>query len=1100
MKDNVLFIPNLQCNQKKNLGDGMGRRFFINNFNSIPEANSRKEAKMSNRGLSQKKTFLVITLSLLIGIGTIFAEGSRYLIITHDDFYSAIQPLKEWKHKKGITTKVVSVPSGITPAAIRDTIRKYQPEYVLLVGDTSRLPVGQTSPCISDNYYADTIGDYKAELAVGRFSCRTADECKTMVSKTLGYERNPFISDTLWYKKGTVAVRFDNEADTLGYYVSDMRFATTCMRDYAGFVVDSLFYRADSGWHNQGPDSARHIVNAINNGRSFLLFRGFGASDSQYHNWKKPMNVKPESTNNGFKLPIIFGGCCQTVFTPGDSGVGEAWLRVGTDTNPKGAVAYIGNPIHALAARIRTHMICGFFKSVFVYDSLTLGRAFLFGKDSLYRAALDSVTRYVEWNLLGDPELNLWTAVPQPLLVTHESIIPTGSQTFIVTVKEQNGQPLSNALVCVMMPNDSSVYEYGYTDEFGTIPLQINPKDSGWLYVTVTARNHIPYEDSCLVEPIGPDATGPNQGRHLARAPNSTELEWTFYANRSIFWQWMKEPTARLLTYIGKGKYPSIAKNKEGSAWISYTAGDSLNCFIRDNGGTWKKVNVALADSIGAPSLVLSVYPDQTGPLGYVVYMAKTDELGQCIHFSAFDSLGVYYHTVLDNGDVYEPAISITPKDLLHIVWRKDNRIYYITTIDGITPGYIREGGQPRWSEKVPISTRPPQRPTEPASNPFTETYGDFVYVTWRGPNEEGDSTKGDIWRRAKRITDSLWRTPENQSLTPNNESNFPVMSTNFVTVWQEQINDTNWDIWARFEPEPSSQPIFETPMSSKFPHIAGYWDPTSVIPTFICNAIWTEQIDTNHYEIRFGRYRYPSDAYDNSYYTVEIGDTSPSPYCIERDGFYQYGSHSVDYSNQGLKYQLPYLNPQYSYLLRAIIYRTGHNNWIEEFYTDSTLTATVLFEPNKPETVWFQLPKESYENTEVLQEIEKIVGSQALIADLRLYQTEVFEDSGGGGGAQSAGSFSFQSPKLYQSFPNPFKFRVNIRYELPVPSKVSLTIYDITGRAVRKLLDEVKEPGLHAIAWNGRDDRERILPQGIYFYRLKTNEFADTKRIILIR
>jgi len=52
----------------------------------------------------------------------------------------------------------------------------------------------------------------------------------------------------------------------------------------------------------------------------------------------------------------------------------------------------------------------------------------------------------------------------------------------------------------------------------------------------------------------------------------------------------------------------------------------------------------------------------------------------------------------------------------------------------------------------------------------------------------------------------------------------------------------------------------------------------------------------------------------------------------------------------------------------------------------------------------------------------------------------------------------------------------------------------------VRKLLDEVKEPGLHAIAWNGRDDRERILPQGIYFYRLKTNEFADTKRIILIR
>ncbi len=271
------------------------------------------------------------------------------------------------------------------------------------------------------------------------------------------------------------------------------------------------------------------------------------------------------------------------------------------------------------------------------------------------------------------------------------------------------------------------------------------------------------------------------------------------------------------------------------------------------------------------------------------------------------------------------------------------------------------------------------------------------------------------------------------------------------------------------------------------------------MIPTFICNAIWTEQIDTSHYEVKFDQYQYPPEDYDNSYYTVEIGDTNPSPYCVERDGHQQYGPYSVDYSNQGLKYRLPYLNPQYSYLLRAIIYRTGQNNWIEDFYTDSTLTATALFEPNKPETVWFQLPKESYENTEVLQEIEKIVGSQALIADLRLYQKEVFEDSGGGGG-QSAGSFSLQKPSLYQSFPNPFKFRAIIRYQLPLQSKVSLTIYDISGRAVHKLLDEVKEPGQYNIVWDGKDDRRRTIAQGIYFYRLKSDRFSDTKRMVYIK
>jgi len=456
---------------------------------------------------------------------------------------------------------------------------------------------------------------------------------------------------------------------------------------------------------------------------------------------------------------------------------------------------------------------------------------------------------------------------------------------------------------------------------------------------------------------------------------------------------------------------------------------------------------------------------------------------------------------ILDTGDVSSPSIAVTPKDILHVVWQRtdeeQSRIYYITTLDEVTPDMIRGGTKPQWSEIVPVST--PINPiTEPASNPSTEAYGEYVYAAWRGPNENGEFP-GDVWRRARwlELPPGEWYPPDNQSLTPNNESNFPVMSTNLVTVWQEQINDTNWDIWARFEPAATSQPIFQTPKPSTFPHIDGYWEPD--IDVFRCNTIWTEQLTTTLYEVKTGQFGYPFNESDVPYYVVDVGDTNPSPYCIERDGHYQYGSYSVDYSNQGLKYRLPYLNPQYYYLLRAIIYRTGQNNWVEDFYTDSTLTATALFEPNHPETVWFQLPKESYENTEVLQEIEKIVGSQALIADLRLYQKEVFDDSGGGGG-QSASSFSLQRPSLYPSFPNPFKFRANIRYQLPAQSKVSLTIYDITGRAVRKLLDEVKEPGLHTITWDGKDDRGRLLALGIYFYRLKTERFTDSKRLILIR
>ncbi len=770
---------------------------------------------MSNRGLAQKKTFLVIILSLLIGIEAIFAEGSRYLIITHDDFYNAIQPLAEWKNKKGLMTKVTKL-SEIspypTPVQIRDYIRDAylnwnpKPEYILLVGQVISgqpgfLPIGQTSPYRSDNFYADivntsgdTISDTLADVLVGRFPCTTTNQCNIMVAKILNFERTPLLVDTLWFRRATT-IQQDTSAspgDTIHYQKRGVMFACSLMVNFGNFTLIDTLTKANPT-HNYS-----NVIDALNLGRIFLFYTGEGLQT----NWGDPFNVLPESESlrNGFKLPVIFSWSCWTVQQSSANSFGERWLRV----DNKGAVGYIGTSAVGFA-ECRSPVARNFYRAIFTHNIFNLGKALNEGKDSLWYINYPNTDPrmrhwyYTEWNLLGDPELNLWTAVPQPLLVTHNSVIPTGPQTFIVAVKDINGVAVSNALVCVTMSNDTSVYEYGYTNGFSALYLDISPKDSGWLRVTVTARNHIPYEDSCLVEPIGPDATGPNQGRHLARAPNSPELEYAFNANNSIFWQWMIGQAPRLLTYVGNGKYPSIAKNEEGSAWISCAAGDSLNCYIR---GTWKKVNVVQADSIGPPSLVLSVYPatDILGALGYVVYTAKLDESGQrYICFSAFDSTGSYYMTTLDYGDVSSPSISITPKDLLHIVWQRtdgeQSRIYYITTLDGITQDYIRNQGQPNWSDIYPIS-RPVEPVTEPASNPFTETYGEYVYAAWHGPNEEGQFP-GDVWRRRRKLTKPPWEwdLPENKSETRDNESNYPVMSTDFVTVWQEQIDDTNWNI-----------------------------------------------------------------------------------------------------------------------------------------------------------------------------------------------------------------------------------------------------------------------------------------------------------------
>ncbi|MBZ0268703.1 right-handed parallel beta-helix repeat-containing protein [bacterium] len=80
---------------------------------------------------------------------------------------------------------------------------------------------------------------------------------------------------------------------------------------------------------------------------------------------------------------------------------------------------------------------------------------------------------------------------------------------------------------------------------------------------------------------------------------------------------------------------------------------------------------------------------------------------------------------------------------------------------------------------------------------------------------------------------------------------------------------------------------------------------------------------------------------------------------------------------------------------------------------------------------------------------------------------------------------------------PNPFAGATEIRFSLPHPAFVALSIYDVAGRRVRRLLDEARQPGRHVVAWSGRDDAGRMLPGGIYFARLDAGSFRDTRKLV---
>ena len=88
----------------------------------------------------------------------------------------------------------------------------------------------------------------------------------------------------------------------------------------------------------------------------------------------------------------------------------------------------------------------------------------------------------------------------------------------------------------------------------------------------------------------------------------------------------------------------------------------------------------------------------------------------------------------------------------------------------------------------------------------------------------------------------------------------------------------------------------------------------------------------------------------------------------------------------------------------------------------------------------------------------------------------------------------------LHQNYPNPFNPVTVISYQLPVHGYVSLKVFDVLGREVATLVNEVKEAGEYSVQWDASDT-----PSGLYFYRISAQgaegkSFSDVKKMLLIR
>lgn len=83
----------------------------------------------------------------------------------------------------------------------------------------------------------------------------------------------------------------------------------------------------------------------------------------------------------------------------------------------------------------------------------------------------------------------------------------------------------------------------------------------------------------------------------------------------------------------------------------------------------------------------------------------------------------------------------------------------------------------------------------------------------------------------------------------------------------------------------------------------------------------------------------------------------------------------------------------------------------------------------------------------------------------------------------------------LYQNYPNPFNPVTNIKFDVPFTQKIELAVYDLLGRKVKELYNDVVNAGQYKVEFNASD-----LASGVYFYRIKSDSFTDTKKLLLLK
>jgi hypothetical protein len=1012
-------------------------------------------------------------------------EGHDVMLCIMPDFLEPdFQTYAAWKHKIGTYTHVTKFSeigaSANNPNAVKNHILdvyntwENPPTHVLIVGDDGVAPVKYVTmdgwTFVNEDYFVKLEGnDYFPEMMIGRFTNQGDYRMRVMINKFIDYERTPYTQDPAWFKKGLTC---SNNA-----YISQIvtkRYTATKMLEDGNFIsVDSMY----NGY--PCPGNVTDIANMINEGRSYLNYRGEGWTSGWGASCFPFSTSDVNSLNNGQKLTFVTSiGCGVAMFDAnGGNCFGEAWVQFGAEFEPRGACAFIG-PTSNTHTDCNNRLDKGIYNGMFDANMDSPGEALFRGKLQMFMD-LGNVFwvdyHYSVYCVLGDPSLHVWKDIPQNINVTYTDTVIVGfSQPQVAVTYSASGLPVGNAQICI---SGNGVYAVGVTSEGGTAILDIIPSTIGELDLVVRGGTVVPFEGNIQViagvenvglagDPIVTDIDGNSDG---LINPNE---------NGTITFSLKNYGTLTSNNVYAKLSVPdSVSNNVEIITTDSLSfgnlapddsvAGPPFQFFVKPGCAVGFEIPFRLHVSSttstwdyfwnetvhGCQLEYTEHFVDDDGnilnnyrmdPGETVKLILKIDNIGDDI---APDVKGVLrstdqYITIIDSVGTFETILTdsnaLNESDYFVVEVGENCPVPYLA---GYSVQLSTQNGLYSYSVvdtfSIPVAMPSVYDPTGP------DEYGYYAYSSDDNLWEQSPEYN---WVEISGIGTEISRGgASNLTQTVALPFTFKHYGNNFSQV---RISTDGWiALGSGTQIAPENLPL---PRPDDINNMVGaFWDdlfsndPQEAGRLFYYNdannhRFIIEWSEVGHFEDYTNKETFEIILLDPAYYTTQTGDG---------EIIYQYkkvsepGSSTIGIENNSEDVGLQYVFND--------IYNLTASELVDNF--------AIKFTTNGPTVV----------------SVEDEINSDNILPDAYV---------------------------LEQNYPNPFNPETKIRYAIPEPGHVTLKIYNIDGQLVRTLQDANQSPGRYERIWDGNNEFSNKVSSGVYLYRLQSNSFTQVRKMILLK